>query len=126
MDLHIHRMIWTSSGWPSISPQRYVNVPQPTISASDIIGKWELIELKLTASKNTSTTLEFKVDGSITGITGSTWSYDNSWLTISLNNGESVYTMKVLSEWDWENKCLTKVFTGLSQSGVSAWGKKVN
>jgi len=125
MDLHIHRMIWTPSGWPVISPERYVYVPQPVIANSDIIGKWEHIDLINTTSKNHSINIELLADGTVSGVASSFWSFSNGWLTLKFNNEATVYTAKVFSEWDWENKRKTIVYTGNSATGQSGWGKKI-
>jgi len=125
MDLHIHRMIWTPSGWPVVSPERYVYVPQPIITNSDIIGKWEHIDLSKTTSKNHSINIELLADGTISGVDASSWSFSSGWLTLKFRNEETVYTAKVFSEWDWENKRKTTVYTGNSATGQSGWGKKI-
>jgi len=125
MDLHIHRIIWTPSGWPVISPERYVYVPQPTITNTDVIGKWEHIDLINTTSKNHSINIELLANGTISGVDASTWSFSDGWLTLKFRNESTVYTAKVFSEWDWENKRKTIVYTGNSATGQSGWGKKV-
>jgi len=125
MDLHIHRMIWTPSGWPVISPERYVNVPQTAITADSIIGKWEHIDLITTAIKNHSITIELLANGTISGADASTWTFSDGWLTLKFRNEETVYTARVIREWDWENKRQTIVYTGNSASGQSGWGKKI-
>jgi len=124
MDLHIHRMIWMPSGWPVISPERYVNVPQTTITTADILGKWEHIDLVYTTMKNTSITIEMLANGTISGVESSSWSFNNGWLTLKFRNEQTVYTTKVFNEWDWENKKRTLVYTGNSISGQSGWGRK--
>jgi arabinan endo-1,5-alpha-L-arabinosidase len=125
MDLHIHRMIWTPAGWPVISPERYVYVPQPTITTDDIIGKWEHIDLVNTASKNHSINIELLSNGTISGVDASTWSFADGWMTLKFNNESTLYKVKVFSEWDWENKRKTIVYTGNSTTGQSGWGKKI-
>jgi len=125
MDLHIHRMIWTPSGWPVISPERYVYVPQTAITSDSIVGKWEHIDLVKTTSKNQSISIELLANGTISGVDASTWTFSNGWLTLKFRNEETVYTTKVFREWDWENKRQTIVYTGNSVSGQSGWGKKI-
>ncbi len=125
MDLHIHRLIWTPSGWPVISPERFVNVPQTPITTDSIAGKWEHIDLVKTTSKNQSITIELLANGTISGIDASSWSFSNGWLILKFRNEETVYTAKVIREWDWENKIQTLVYTGNSVNGQSGWGKKL-
>ena len=123
MDLHIHRMVWTPDGWPVISPERYVNVPQTTITKDSIVGKWEHISLELTKTQNISQNVEFTADGKIIGIEDATWSFADNVLTINANFSE--YKARVMNEWDWERKKLTIVYTGMSSSGFCVWGKKL-
>ncbi len=123
MDLHIHRMVWTPSGWPTISPERYVNVPQDTITAAKIVGKWEHLDLIMTDYQNQSSEVVFNADGTITGINNAQWQYNDSILTLNYNS--TTYKAKVFSEWDWENSRRTIVYTGMCNSGLCDWGKKI-
>ncbi|MDP4187240.1 MAG: arabinan endo-1,5-alpha-L-arabinosidase [Bacteroidota bacterium] len=125
MDLHVHRMVWTPSGWPVISPERYANIPQDTVKVSDLAGKWEHIDLIATAYKNASTDLTFNSDNSIAGIANSSWSFKDKVLTLTINGGEKVFSCRVFREWDWENKRRTIVYTGMTPQGKNCWGKKV-
>jgi arabinan endo-1,5-alpha-L-arabinosidase len=125
MDLHVHRMVWTPSGWPVISPERFAALPQTEITTADLQGKWEHIDLNKTISKNQSIEIELKLGGSIAGVTMSTWSYQNKILTLSFNNNSIIYKALVMREWDWENKKRTIVYTGMTSSGYSGWGKKI-
>ena len=123
MDLHIHRMVWTPDGWPTISPERYVNVPQDTISLAKIVGKWEHLDLVKTASQNQSIEITLNSDGTITGIDNAQWQYQDSILSLSYNS--AIYKARVFSEWDWENKKRTIVYTGMNSTGYCIWGKKI-
>lgn len=125
MDLHIHRIVWTSDGWPVISPERYVNVPQPEIPADSLFGKWEHIELQNTSTSNISSIYSLLTDGTVSGYENSTWNYKGNELDISLNKGATLIKARVFYEWDWENKNLTICYSGLMQNGRSAWGKKI-
>lgn len=125
MDLHVHQLGWTPTGWPVISPERYAGVPQTEINSDDLTGKWEHIDLIKTLSKNQSTEIELKPGGSVTGIPLSTWSYQDGILTLSFNNNSKIYKALVLREWDWENSKRTIVYTGLTSNGYSGWGKKI-
>jgi arabinan endo-1,5-alpha-L-arabinosidase len=126
MDLHIHRMVWSESGWPTISPERYVNVPQTNITSSDLVGKWEHIRLVSTATFNESIIIDLSSNGTVSGFTGSSWSYLNGTLTINLNNNSEIFHCHVFNEWDWEMKQLTLAYSGSTSGGISGWGKKVN
>ena len=123
MDLHIHRMVWTPSGWPTISPERYVNVPQDTISSAKLVGKWEHIDLIKPAYVNQSAEIEFASNGSIIGIDKATWSFGSNILTITIKS--VVYEVRVFTEWDWENKKITLAYSGMNSKGYCIWGKKI-
>ncbi|MEI8224402.1 MAG: arabinan endo-1,5-alpha-L-arabinosidase [Bacteroidota bacterium] len=126
MDLHIHRMVWSSTGWPTISPERYVNVPQTTITSTSLFGKWEHIDLVNTASFNESITIDLAANGMISGVTNSDWQFQDGTLTLSFNSGAKTYYCKVFNEWDWELKKRTLAYSGMTREGISGWGKKVN
>jgi arabinan endo-1,5-alpha-L-arabinosidase len=125
MDLHIHRMVWTSSGWPTISPERYADIPQTTISTVDLVGKWEHIDLAMTASFNESIRIEFASNGTSNGVQFSTWSFKDGLLTLSFHDGKDVYQCRVFNEWDWELRQSTLVYSGMTEKGRSGWGKKI-
>lgn len=124
MDLHVRRMIWSESQWPTISPERYVNVPQTTIISSDLVGDWEHIELINTKAFNASVIIKLASNGVIEGVTGSSWTYENNVLTLTLRNGSETYKCFVINEWDWEKRQRTLVYTGMTYSGKNCWGKK--
>ena len=126
MDLHIHRMVWSSIGWPTISPERYVNVPQTTITSTSLVGKWEHIDLVNTASFNESITIDLAANGMISGVANSDWQFQDGTLTLSFNNGAKIYHCKVFNEWDWELKQRTLAYSGMTWEGRSGWGKKIN
>jgi arabinan endo-1,5-alpha-L-arabinosidase len=63
-------------------------------------------------------------NGTITGNTSGTWTYNAPWLQIKWSTG-STENVRVDRERDWENKVgTTLVFTGLNDQGVAVWGKK--
>jgi len=126
MDLHIHRMVWSSTGWPTISPERYVNVPQTTITSTSLVGKWEHIDLVNTTSFNESITINLAANGMISGVANSDWQFQDGILTLNFNSGAKTYYCKVFNEWDWELKQRTLAYSGMTREGISGWGKKVN
>jgi arabinan endo-1,5-alpha-L-arabinosidase len=126
MDLHVHRLVWSETGWPTISPQRYVNVPQTNITSADIVGKWEHIELVNTTTFNEYISIDLAANGIISGLSNSSWSYENKILTLSLRNGTDILKCHVFNEWDWEKKRRTIIYTGMTNDGKNCWGKKTN
>jgi len=126
MDLHVHKMVFTPGDWPVISSERYDEVPQETLTADSLDGTWEYIVLNKTQNHNVSQKIQLKSDGSISGrASNSTWTYNKGILTLKWNNGTETDVEKVFNGWDWENSRYTIVFTGLNNSGISVWGKKV-
>lgn len=121
---HIRKIMWTDDGWPVVLPERYANVPQTTICDNDLVGTWEHITLNYSAGvQQTSTTLVlsslYKATGALTG----NWSFNSKTKTLTIGT----YKLKVQRELDWEAspRVPTIVYSGLSSSGVSLWGKKV-
>jgi len=135
MDLHIRKMSWTPDGWPVVSPERYANIAQTAVAASDLAGTWERIQLDYQvvpgyAAEQTSPDLQvasditFAAGGTVSGSQTGTWTYTAPWLQIKWANGNTD-NVKVERERDWENKVAsTLVFTGLNNSGIAVWGKR--
>jgi arabinan endo-1,5-alpha-L-arabinosidase len=126
MDLHVRRILWTPDGWPIIAPERYVDIPQSDKSDDDIIGTWEYIYLENTETKNYSTQVDLREDGSIGGLDEATWEFGNDLLTLNILSDNMTIEARLSDEWDWENDTLTICFSGLSTKGRAAWGKKIS
>ena len=45
MVLQVRELFWLPSGWPAVSPERYVPVPEKKITNEEISGNWEVIYL---------------------------------------------------------------------------------
>lgn len=127
MDLHVRRMYWIND-WPVLSPERYAAVPQCSITSDSLVGKWENLELLYSKalSHSTSTTIELSSNRTIDNNVLNTWSLQDSTLTLSFNNGQKIYKTIVSRGWDWENRCVTILYTGINSSGVCTWGKKID
>lgn len=124
MDLHIRKIFWTDDGWPTLSPERYAAIPQTDLESKDMTGKWEYIYLDKTFVKNQSEIITLTSDGNIEEYDGGSWSLDGKALTIELS-ADNQFKAQVSRGWDWENDRVCLVFTGLSDKGISEWGKKV-
>jgi arabinan endo-1,5-alpha-L-arabinosidase len=136
MVMHVRKIFWMENGWPVVSPERYANTPQTTVTAAELAGEWEQIVLgyQVTpgyANEQTSpdfqsaVNLTLNADGKINGSANNTWTYSSPWLTMSWANGTFTDKLYVSRERDWENKKVsTIVFTGLNQDGTAIWGKK--
>ncbi|MBN2524365.1 MAG: family 43 glycosylhydrolase [Bacteroidales bacterium] len=127
MVLHTRKIFWIDN-WPVLSPERYAAVPQCSIAADSLVGKWEhmLLEYKVGILHSTSTIIELKSDGTIDGDVSSTWELQDSLLTLRWTNGETIQKTIVSWGWDWENPCQTILYTGMDDEGLNVWGKKIN
>lgn len=120
----VRRILWTSTGWPVVMPERYAAVPQADITADELVGTWEHIDLSYSqGNQKVASSMEFASDGSITNgpWRGAKWSFDPATNTLKANGVE----LKVMRECDWEStpRRHTIVYAGIS--GIKTyWGKK--
>lgn len=122
---HIREIEWTDDGWPLVSPERYAAVPETDISEQSIIGTWEHITLEYQYRViQESSMVTFNEDNSVSGAISGTWSFDEETNTLMVNDREHI----VSNSWDWEAspRETTLTYIGLTASGRSVWGKKVD
>jgi arabinan endo-1,5-alpha-L-arabinosidase len=136
MVMHVRKIFWMPDGWPVVSPERYANVEQTAIAATDLSGQWEQIVLgyqvvpgyaneQISANMQEAVTITLNADGKINGDANNTWTYSAPWLELKWGGGAFIDKVHVSRERDWENKkTSTIVFTGLNNQGTAIWGKK--
>ncbi len=123
---HVRRIVWTEDGWPLVLPERYGNVPQTTISESELVGTWEHIDLSyLYGKQRTSSEMTLDASHSVTSGTwkGSAWSFDSSKNILTIGSVK----LYISRECDWETsgRPATIVYAGIG-SNKTYWGKKID
>ncbi|MBD5275314.1 MAG: family 43 glycosylhydrolase [Bacteroides sp.] len=123
---HVRAIKWTSDGWPLVMPERYGNVPQAPIDESELIGKWEHIDLEYNyGSQRESSPMELGADHKVKSgkWVGATWSYNPTRQTLSINGNAELILAR---ECDWEAnpRKATIVYAGIG-GRVTYWGKKI-
>lgn len=116
---------WLANGWPVVMPERYAAVPQEPVTAGEIAGTWEHIDLGYKYGEmKVSGSMTFAADGTITDgpWKGGKWSFDAATNTLTANGVE----LKVQRECDWEAspRKHTIVYSGINGQ-KSYWGKKL-
>jgi arabinan endo-1,5-alpha-L-arabinosidase len=136
MVMHVRKMFWTPEGWPIVSPERYANVPDNAVAASEIAGDYEQIvqgyavvpgfdQEQTDPQYNVAFSTTLGADGKINGDANNTWSYTSPWLELRWAGGLFIDKLHVSRERDWEKKkTSTLVMTGLNGGGLSIWLKK--
>ena len=120
----VRRIVWDANDWPLVLPERYADVPQVEISAEEIAGVWEHIDLGYSSgNQKAAAAMTFAADGTITdGIwKGGKWSFDAETNTLTANGVK----LKVVRECDWEitPRRHTLVYAGINGT-KTYWGKK--
>jgi len=130
--LHVRKMLWTSDGWPVVSPERYAGEKQQPIPKSMLLGTWEGMALDPSVNGQVQAIpYTLTKNGKIEATNGSgTWTFDGT-DTITMDwtespwGGASTEEMKLLPAWDWERNQSALVMTGMNDHGIAIWGKQI-
>ncbi len=131
---HVRRIFWTPDGWPVVSPERYGNVEQAPIAASDLVGQWELIDLtykngeqkmsqSVTIAPSSLTADRVVLSGAYSGSA----KFDAQANQLTVGSGSTAVTFCVSRELDWEAspRRATIVMCGLRSATQTYWLKRV-
>ena len=143
MDLHVREVLFTESGWPVVSPQRYTGTLRREFEHNDLIGEWEVIRITepplirdllagqilwgegnlRKGEQAESTLITFDKDGTVNN---AKWNFNSRKQSLNIKDeNEEINNLIVMAGHDWENETETILFTGLDKDGCTVWGKKV-
>ncbi|HAT61589.1 MAG TPA: arabinan endo-1,5-alpha-L-arabinosidase [Prevotella sp.] len=124
----IRSIVWTSTGWPLVMPERYGAVPQKAITESELVGNWQHINLVYNYQKqDASTTMVLGSDHKVKSgwNVGSTWSFDAVSSVLTIDTVKLYLKREV--DWEVSPRKVTIVYAGYSPAGTTTyWGKHVS
>lgn len=121
---HVRSILWTPDGWPVVLPERYGAVPQAPVSADELIGEWEHIDLGYHYARQDESVSMVLGNGTV--LDGkwkdSEWSFDPATNILTIGSQQ----LMVARECDWEAKPRTHtiVYAGIDGK-TTYWGKLV-
>lgn len=122
---HIRSIRWTEDGWPVVMPERYGAVPAVAITADEIAGTWEHIDLSYKYGvQKESSDMVLSADGNVTegAWKGTTWTWDETKQILSFSNGVKVCVQRE-ADWEATPRKHTLVYGGYTTT-KTYWGKK--
>ena len=133
---HIRRLVWCPASaddltnlWPISLPERYAGLTKTSVTAAEIPGTYEHINLKYDyGNQDTSSNLTLSADGNLSGALTGTWSFDEAKQFLTLTAGGKTVVVVVAHEVDWEaeKRAETVVYAGTEKTlNATWWGKKV-
>ena len=90
---HVRSIRWTTDGLPVVMPERYGAVPTVAINEDELLGTWECIDLSYSYGKQkTSVSMTLGAGNKVaSGLwEGSTWTYNASRQTLTINGIEQI------------------------------------
>ncbi len=125
--LQIRKMYWMENGWPVLSAEPYAGEQEQMIPKEMLAGFYERINLvpMLPQGITCSTPMKLRADGYYENcsIQGS-WDYANN--TITIKYGTHNETGHFYVVWDSERNKPTIAFSGMTESGIEFWAKKID
>ncbi len=122
---HVRSILWTSTGWPVVMPERYGAVPKVPIEEEELAGDWEHIDMAYSYDRQkTSATMTLSADHKVTEgpWLGATWNYDSQNSRISFSNGVELCLQREV-DWEASPRRHTIVWAGCTTT-KTYWGKK--
>ncbi|HEY4430589.1 MAG TPA: LamG-like jellyroll fold domain-containing protein [Paenibacillus sp.] len=133
-ELRVHQMFTNEDGWPVTSPHRYTGETIAAVKQEDAVGAYQFVNHgKDTSAKIKSTTdIELRSDGTITGSVNGTWELKGEYyadlLLNETENGakvQNLYKGVFVKQWDSTRQKNVMVFTAMSDKGVTVWGSQI-
>ena len=131
---HLRRILWTEDGWPIVVPERYGAVPQVPITADEIAGMYDFIDISYTNGKSDAAGQDIAcqgvptrllADGTVKGdaYNGQKWSFDEAKSQLTIGTQKFIVTREV--DYDSDTRNPTIVFCAYSSNGQHTyWGKR--
>ena len=123
-EVRVHQMYFNESGWPIISPYRYVGETKETHTKQEIVGIYKYINHGNSINNTVihSEIIELKEDNTLTGAVSGTWNYNEESGVINLTIDGSTYNGIATKQWDEQGNKNVIIFTALSEQGFTIWG----
>lgn len=133
-ELRVHQMFTNEDGWPVTSAHRYTGETITAVKQENVVGAYQFVNHgKDTSAKIKSTTdIELRSDGTITGSVTGTWELKGEYyadlLLNETENGAAVqnlYKGVFVKQWDSSRQSHVMTFTAMSNKGVTVWGSQI-
>ncbi|WP_198510262.1 arabinan endo-1,5-alpha-L-arabinosidase [Bacillus solitudinis] len=126
--MHIRKVVWTSDGWPVVSPERYAGEGLEVIEENELLGNWDAIEFGREI-EGINVSFDFKfLENADVNIHGKAFRWKKTDdITVQIYQEDTNFSieLKVLPAWDWKSNQKTLVFTGMDNTGTCIFGKKL-
>ena len=124
---HVRRLLWTEDGWPIAVPERYGAVPQSKITANEMRGKWDFIDITYEKGVAKEGVLfDINADGKCSGkaFNGQAWTFDEEKQTLTIGTQKFLVTREC--DYDSEPRRATICFCAYSSNGNHTyWAKRL-